>query len=317
MRDSISYTTDEIAQLLKISRLTVYDLIKKGELVAFRVGKQMRIDAEDLERYKTQAKTGNAGYFPQIPTPTQMPIESISHPSNPNQSIVITGQDLSLDLLANQLEHVMPEFRFLRAHAGSMDSLISMYQGKSNIVSTHLLDGDTGDYNLPYLRKILISRSYLVVRMHSRSAGLYVPKGNPKQINTWQDLGRQDVKIVNREKGSGARVLLDEQLRLAGISGISLTGYENEESNHLAVASKIAQGKADVGVGIEKVAAMANIDFIPMIQENYDLVMLKTLEHSMMIQQVCAILASSAFQEELHGLGGYDVSCTGHIIYET
>jgi putative molybdopterin biosynthesis protein len=222
-----------------------------------------------------------------------------------------------LDILAKHLEKTGLGIRPLRSFAGSLDSLVSMYQGQSDIVSTHLLDGDTGQYNVSYIRKLLTGFSYVVVNLASRPAGLYVPRGNPKQIKTWEDLGRQGLIIANREKGSGARVLLDEMLRLHNLSPSQLTGYSNEESSHMAVAGKVALGEADVGVGIEKAAQLvAGVEFIPLIQERYDLVMLKTAENLEWIAAVKQILNSDAFKHELTSIQGYDLSRTGEVVYE-
>lgn len=309
----ISYTPEEVAKLLRVSKLTVYDLIKKGNLPAYRVGKQMRIDAADLEEYKARAREGHASFSRSIPEPPLKPNVSASD----GRPVVITGQDISLDILAKYMEKTTKTVRPLRAYVGSLNSLISMYQGQSDVVSTHLFDGDTGEYNITYIRKILVGFPYVVINLVSRSAGLYVQKGNPKQIHSWADLKKPGITIVNREKGSGARVLLDEQLRLHGISPEQLKGYEAEESNHLGVAGKVSEGQADVGVGIEKAAYIVGVDFVPLIQERYDLVMLKTPQNREWIEVIKDILRSEAFQNELRSIRGYDLSRTGEIILET
>ncbi|TXK74560.1 helix-turn-helix transcriptional regulator [Paenibacillus sp. N3.4] len=315
MTEDISYTTEEIAKLLKISKLTVYDLIKKGDLPAYRVGKQMRIDATDLEAYKTRAKSGFS-FVNKSNTAAEQPTRYDSPSSN--RALVITGQDVSLDILAKHMEKKITGIRPLRSYVGSLDSLISMYRGESDIVSTHLLDGDTGEYNLPYIRKLLVGSSYTVVNLLSRWAGLYVQQGNPKQLNGWADLSQPGLRIANREKGSGARVLLDEQLRLHDIVPYSLIGYDIEETNHMSVAGSVASGKTDVGVGIEKAAQLVGgVDFIPLIQERYDLVMLRKPENLGWIEQVKLILQSEQFQDELRHIHGYDLSMTGRVWLET
>lgn len=311
-----SYTTEEISKLLKISKLTVYDLIKKGELPAYRVGKQMRVDEADLEAYKTKAKRAQ---LPSAPTLLSVPADVPSRPASAAQrTIVITGQDVSLDLLARQLEKETPGIRALRSYAGSLDSLVAMYRGESDVVSTHLLDGDTGQYNLPYIRRLLGGRAYLVVHLLSRQAGLYVRSGNPLGLSRWSDLGKPGLRLANREIGSGARVLLDEQLRLGGIPPQRIIGYEQCESNHIGVAGKVASGAADVGVGAEKAARLVGgVEFIPLIQERYDLVMLKTPDNREWIEAVLRIVRSDAFKEELGVIGGYNLSGTGDILLET
>jgi putative molybdopterin biosynthesis protein len=314
MSDNISYTSEEIASLLKVSKLTVYDLIKKGELPSYRVGKQMRVDGADLEAYKESTKSGYNRVQAAQPEPqSKMSLAA----SSGLRTIVITGQDISLDILAKHLEKTGIGIRPLRSFAGSLDSLISMYQGQSDIVSTHLLDGDTGQYNVPYIRKLLMGFSYVVINLVSRPAGLFVRKGNPKQITTWEDLGQKGLTVANREKGSGARILLDEMLRLHNIVPGRLIGYQLEESSHMAVAGKVASGEADVGVGIEKAAQLvAGVEFIPLIQERYDLVMLKSTENLEWITVVKQIINSDAFKHELTSIQGYDLSRTGEVIYE-
>jgi len=333
MAEDRSYTTEEIAALLKVSKLTVYDLIKKGELPSYRVGKQMRVDESDLHAYKNRAKnsmqrsagigtnvsepsgsravaddTGTAGSLGSVPT---------ARGARADRDLVITGQDVSLDILAKYIEGQLPGVRPLRSYVGSLDSLIAMYRGETDLVSTHLLDGDTGEYNLPYIRRLLVGQSYVVVNLLGRQAGFYVPAGNPKGLRGWDDLKRPELRVANRERGSGARVLLDEQLRLAGIAGSSLAGYEEESTSHMAVAGKVAAGEADFGVGIEKPAAMfSGVSFIPLIQERYDLVMLRREGRQDWVDGVIDIVRSERFQRELRPMG-YDLTHTGTIWLDT
>ncbi|MFD0674946.1 substrate-binding domain-containing protein [Cohnella sp. GCM10027633] len=316
MSGDMSYTTEEIAKLLKISKLTVYDLIKKGELPSYRVGKQMRVDAVDLEAYKQRAKGVS---YQEKAQSVVLPAQVIDAPAPVGvRRLVITGQDIGLDLLTKQIEKQVPGTRALRAYAGSLDSLISMYRGEADIVSTHLLDGDTGEYNLPYIRKLLVGAPYVVVNLLSREAGMFVQEGNPLGLRTWGDLGKPNIRLVNRERGSGARVLLDEQLRLHGIAAEGIAGYDTEESNHLGVAGKVASGAADVGVGTARAATIVgNVDFVPLIKERYDLVMLKRPENKGWIEAVLRVLRSDALREELGAIGGYDLSLTGRIMADT
>lgn len=337
----VSFTTDEIAKLLKVSKLTVYDLIKKGDLAAYRVGKQMRVDASDLEAYKQKTKksaTSADDHHTGVSAPdrsnpaTVIPTErdggtrnalrtaaaaSTASPAR-SRSIVITGQDISLDILAKHMEGRTTGARPLRSYVGSLDGLISMYRGESDIVSTHLIDGDTGEYNLPYIRKLLVGRPCLVLNLLSRQAGFYVQRGNPHELLQWGDLEKPGLRVVNREIGSGARVLLDEQLRLHRIATSALDGYDRIENNHIGVAGCVASGEADVGIGIEKAAAIVgHVDFIPLVQERYDLVMLKKPDNQDWIQSAIAIIRSEAYQNELRAIPGYDLSLTGRILHET
>lgn len=310
MSKEFSYTIEEVSQLLKVSKLTMYDIVKKGEIPVFRVGRQMRINVEDLNTYINSQKTNQLR-----PVKATELKSSISETKDLN-TIVISGQDMVLDILGKYLEKEST-YQALRSYSGSLNSLVAMYSGKNDIVSLHLYDGDTGEYNLPYLQKILVGQPYILLHLLSRRAGVYVKKGNPLNITTWSDLKDKGVKLVNREKGSGARILLDEQLRLNNILSSDITGYHHEESNHYSVASAVSSGIADAGVGIEKAARMVGIDFVPLITESYDLVMLKTSKNQPLIEKVKTILSSAQFQADIHSLGDYDISKTGTIINET
>lgn len=302
-----SFTIEEVANLLKISKLTVYDLIKKEELVAYRVGRQMRVEQLELERYKQRNRTV---HVQEEPKSIKQAIESKNH-----QQVVISGQDLVLDMLSKQIE-AHTKFTPLRAFNGSLNSLIAMYNGECDLVSVHLYDAETGTYNLPYVKRILVNHPFLLIHLVCRTAGIYVQKGNPLNITGWEDLAKENVAIVNREKGAGIRVLLDEQLRRKNIKPSAIKGYLHEETSHLAVASAVASGRADAGIGIENVAQMVNVDFIPMIQEQYDLVVLKTEENLHLVEKVKAIIASEAFRSELSEMNGYDLKRIGEVIYE-
>ncbi|NRD77862.1 helix-turn-helix transcriptional regulator [Bacillus sp. BRMEA1] len=304
-----SYTIEEVSQLLKVSKLTLYDLVKKGELPVFRVGRQMRIDANDLDQYINKHKTNPN-------TALHAPTSEHHTEAKTSPNIVISGQDIVLDILGKHIEK-HSTYKTLRSFSGSLNSLFSMYNGECDIVSLHLYDGDTGKYNLPYVKKILVGSPIILMNLLLRKAGFYVKKGNPLNITSWADLNREDLTIINREKGSGARILLDEQLRINGISPRNVRGYQHEETNHLSVASAVSTGMADVGVGIEKAAKMVGIDFVPLITEQYDLVMLKTPETESLINTISKILSSTQFQSEINSLGDYDTSHTGKIIYET
>ncbi|KOO44269.1 helix-turn-helix transcriptional regulator [Priestia koreensis] len=302
MSNELSYTIEEVAKLLKVSKLTVYDLVKKGDLPVFRVGRQMRMTASDLNDY-IQSQTAR-------PTPSISAAEPIAKP------IVISGQDMVLDILSNHIEENLQQ-KTLRSYSGSLNSLIAMYNGECDVVSLHMFDGDTGEYNLPFTKKILVGHPHIVIRLLSRRAGFYVQKGNPQKLSSWEDLANAELRLVNREKGSGARILLDEQLRLHHIPSRTINGYDHEESSHLSVASAVASHSADVGIGIEKAATMVGIDFIPLINECYDLVILKNAQNRALIEYVTELLCTSSFQSKIKALGNYDVSEMGTIVYES
>jgi len=310
MTSVAAYTPEEVAQILKISRFTVYEMIKRGDLTAYRIGRKMRIEAPDLENYIKKSK----GQSPAQQQVQQVAPTSVSLP----ETMIICGQDVILDILARHLEKKMPQVRFLRNYDGSIDGLLALYRGTANAVTAHLWDSDTDTYNVPYVRRLLPGHRTLIINLVSRMEGFYVAKGNPKNITTWQDLARPDVRFVNRERGSGARVLIDEQLRVLKIDYATINGYDREEASHLAVASCVARGEADVGVGTEKAALqVSGIDFVPLKKERYDLVIRKGDAELPQFKALLSILQSQAFRNEISGMGGYDLSQTGQIMGET
>lgn len=307
MSQEQSYTIEEVAQLLKVSKLTVYDLVKKGDLPVFRVGRQMRVDRMDLQAYIQKRKTG---------TTQKVPVPKIGNQAKQYPKIIISGQDLVLDLLAKYIEK-RQSIKVLRSHEGSFNGVMALYNGECDIASLHMFDGDTGDYNTPYVKKIFVSHPFILFNVISRRAGFYVQKGNPLQLQSFEDFKTTACKLINREKGSGARTLLDEQLRIHHISPSTIEGYHNEEMSHLDVASAVANGHADVGIGIEKMAKLINVDFIPVVTERYDIVLFKSPENQPLIDLVKEILTAPDFQVEVAALGDYDISQMGQVMYET
>ena len=311
MSEDVSYTPEEVAKILNISKYTVYELIKRDELAAYRVGRKVRVDSADIEAFKRNSKNVTNFAAPALP-PT-----SPSSFSPLDEGLIICGQDMTLDILTRHLERKFPNVRFLRQNIGSIDGLMALYRGMANVVTAHLWDSDTNEYNTPYVRRMLPGHSAVLINMVYRTEGFYVAKGNPKKILTWADLARPDLRFVNRERGSGARVLLDEHLRIQGIAHQYVNGYRNEEMSHIAVASKIARGEADVGLGIEKAAQQVNnVDFVPLQIERYDLVIRKEDIEKPYFQALISILKSVAFRNEVLGIGSYDVTSMGEIIAE-
>jgi putative molybdopterin biosynthesis protein len=308
MSDDTSYTPEELAQLLKISRFTVYEIIKRGDLVAYRIGRKMRVEASELDRYKKRAQGSTHQDSSTVSAATSF---------TDNEGLVICGQDVILDVLTRHLEKQMPNIRFLRNYASSMDGLQALYRGTVNVVAAHLWDGTSGEYNIPYVRHLLPGQRAVIINLLFRNEGFFVAPGNPKAITTWADLIKPTVQFVNREKGSGVRVLLDEQLRLLNLDHRSIQGYDQEETSHLAIASCVARGEADVGIGIEKVAMQVpNIDFIPLQKERCDLVMRKEDLTKPHFKALLSIVRSPLFRNEIAGMGGYDVSRMGETIAE-
>lgn len=312
MSDNVSYTPEEVAKILKISRYTVYEMIKRGELQAYRIGRKMRIEESDLEVYKQKRKGSATVHRLTDQVIVERPLPSIQAP---NEGFIICGQDIVLDILTRHLDSRVKNVPILRNYVGSFSGLLAMYHGKANIATGHLWAGDLNDYNVPYVRRLLPGINAVVINLVFRMAGFYVHKDNPKKITDWQDLIKQDVRFINRERGCGARVLLDEQLKKHAIDRKLINGYEQEEMSHLAIASAVARGDADVGVGIEKVAMQVQgIEFIPLQKERYDMIIREEELEKPHFQALLSVIRSKAFKQEVVGMGHYDVSNMGEII---
>lgn len=318
--NSTSLTPLEVAELLKITKNTVYELIKRGELPAYKVGRKLRIDKEDIDSYIKSQKSSTIS----SPDTQQQEITLNDIPSEKNEtklddkSIIICGQDMILDILSRNIESSLPSIKSYRSYMGSYNGLYNLYNNKSSIASSHLWDWETSEYNIDFVKKLLPGIPCTIINLTYRTQGFYVQKGNPKNINGWDDLKRDDLSYVNREIGCGVRVLLDGKLRELNISSNEINGYNYEENSHLAVASAVARGKGDFGIGIEKVAKQIdNIDFIPLQKERYDLVIKTNDLENPIYKQILNIINSDTFKDELEGLGGYDLKDTGKIIAET
>jgi putative molybdopterin biosynthesis protein len=231
-----------------------------------------------------------------------------------NTIIIIGSHDLILDLLRNELQALAPEFRLASFHTGSMGGLLALKLGIAHLATSHLLDVDSGEYNFPYIRQILPDHKLVVVNMAYRQQGLMVEKGNPKRIMSVSDLIHRDVRYINRQKGSGTRVLLDYLLSKNSINHDDIQGYQQEEFTHLMVASAVANQRADAGLGIYSAARAFHLDFIPLIKERYDFIIPEKYFLSERIQKVLEIIRTNHFKEQAVELGGYDLSQCGNIL---
>ncbi|MEH7501293.1 helix-turn-helix transcriptional regulator [Neobacillus drentensis] len=305
--DEKAFTPDEVAQIFQISKHTVYELIKRGELQAFKIGNKMRIEHAELERFKENTKAP-AKKSPTEPTGTH---------NNPAQSIRLSGShDFLVEHFAIQAGHAL-NLQIQPSYIGSLEGLMMLYRGHCDIAAIHLLDPTSQEYNLPFIHQIFVYESILVLRLAARQQGFIVAKGNPKNILDFPDLTRNDVQFVNRQKGAGTRFLLDSKLSSYGIDPSKISGYSNEEWNHLSVASYISRGMADVTFGIQSAASHLGLDFVSVVKENFDLVFRFTAENKQCLTGLIQYLQSASFKDSLTDLEGYDISELGKITYQT
>jgi len=226
----------------------------------------------------------------------------------------IGSHDLTLDLLAQFL--AQHDRRFASANVGSQGGLIALKRGEAHLAGSHLLDPATGEYNISSIRQYMPDIPVKVTALVGRDQGLLVKKGNPKGVKTLGDLTKPHVRFVNRQRGAGTRVLLDYHLNQMGMSPDSIVGYTREEYTHLGVAAAVASGRADCGLGIAAAAQALDLDFIPLFQERYDLVIPKLFADDNLLAPLFKLMADPAFRNAVSHLRGYDVSVMGTIILE-
>ena len=226
----------------------------------------------------------------------------------------IGSHDLLLDLIAQFLTD--SDRRLVSANAGSQGGLISIKRGEAHMAGTHLLDPETGEYNISYIRRFVPGVPVKLVTLAGREQGLVVRRGNPKSVHSLKDLTRPDVRFINRQRGSGTRVLLDYHLDQLGLSADHINGYQQEEYTHLGVAAAVASGRATCGLVIAAAAQALDLDFIPLFQERYDLVFPQEYANSPLLAPLFDLLAASSFRTAVSRLAGYDTSMTGTIVLD-
>ncbi|WP_206811361.1 substrate-binding domain-containing protein [Paradesulfitobacterium ferrireducens] len=306
MSSNPSLTVEEAAELLKISKYTLYELIKKGEIPAQRVGRQLRLDREVLEHY---LRGSRSNYQALSIASGQRDVRS----SGAAPGVRFTGShDPVVELLLEFGSHAALDLS--TSFVGSMEGLIELYKGQADIAGVHLWDDNTETYNLPFVKYLLPGEEVTVVNLVQRVQGWIVPSGNPLGLKSWEDLGRKGVRLVNRQRGSGTRLRLDSYVHKAKLNPSAILGYGLEESTHYGVAYRVAAGEADAGIGVQAAADRLGLEFIPLFNERYDLVSCSPFTGTEEWRHILDILNSAVFQKAVQRLVGYDTSLTGKIM---
>jgi putative molybdopterin biosynthesis protein len=229
-----------------------------------------------------------------------------------NTVVAVGSHDNTLDLLADELR-AKSRLSLSSSHVGSMGGLMAVKRGGCHLAGAHLLDTSDGSYNRSYVKRFLPDTPVRLVNLVLRDQGLIIPKGNPKGIQGIEDLSREEVSFINRQGGSGTRILLDYRLNQLGLGAERINGYHNEEFTHMAVAAAVLSGAADAGLGINAAARALDLDFIPVVTEQYDLVIPAEILETEMIQTLLEIISGWEFQERVVALGGYSTEHTGTV----
>jgi molybdate-binding protein/DNA-binding transcriptional regulator YhcF (GntR family) len=319
-----AYLELEQGQIIVSRRGGGTTIVSRGETPAMRAVRQKRL----LENVNEDIiKTLSQGYSPEEleaafylslerwreerKTAAGEPLETPEVKADDRVIRIVGSHDLALNILLDLLRQQEEGLRTEVTHAGSLGGLIALQEGRADLAGTHLLDEETGEYNYPYIKRILTGREIAIVNLAYRIQGLMFAPGNPRHIKGLTDIKRSDLVFVNRQKGSGTRVLLDLKMKHEGIVPSEVKGYDVEFNTHLAVASHIAGGHADVGLGIEAAARGCNLDFMPLFRERYDLVMAAADYRSQRLAPMLKIVGSAEFKKIVDEVGGYDTSQTG------
>ena len=230
-----------------------------------------------------------------------------------NTIVVIGSHDITIDILADEIRLKGDRIRISSGNVGSLGGLMALKKGICHLAGSHLLDTETKEYNISYIERYLKGLKVAVYHLVRRDQGLIIPQGNPKGIKGLEDLLRDDIVFVNRQAGSGTRVLLDYRLNQLGIQPDSIKGYDHEEFTHMTVAVDTLSGAADCGLGIYAAAKALNLDFIPVEQEQYDLIIPQDMTKMTNIQKVLKTIGEPSFKKRVEALGGYDASQSGEL----
>lgn len=231
-----------------------------------------------------------------------------------NTLVVIGSHDPLLDELADMLHLENPELYMSSSHVGSMGGIMAIRRGEAHAAGCHLLDTADGSYNRSFIRKYFPKGGVRLISCVGRQQGLMVARGNPLNIRKFSDIARDGVRYVNRQKGSGTRILTDYLCKREHVDASAIYGYDREELTHTSVAAQIVSGSADAGMGIYSAAKLYDLDFIPICIEEYDLIIPDHAWDAPMVRSLLTILKSDAFREKILSLGGYTVDNPGEVI---
>ena len=310
MAQNQSLSTQEVADILHVSKSTIYDLIKKGEIHSYKIGRKVRFTQDDVDAYIARSRHEHS----------VRPVKNIDTHSTlltpvteDAPELIISGQDVVLDILANYLQQ--EGIHTARTYLNSFEGLLSLYQNHIHVAACHLFDGF--DYNTSFVRSLMPGVPAVLVNVSYRIQGFYVRKGNPKNIKGWSDLRREDISVLNRGVGSSSRILLDIQLKRLGIPASTLRGYDKIMKSHLTMAAAVAAGEADLAIGTQRISRqIEGIDFVPLQEERFDLVIRKEMLNTRAVQTLLRILNSPQYQKEISCFSGNDYRDQGKLVGE-
>jgi putative molybdopterin biosynthesis protein len=295
-------STKEVAEYLSINEKQVYRLIKEKKIPATRITGKWLFPKGLIDEWVVNSARESV-----------MPIrKNVSE----NQSVIAGSNDIALELLVKNTTMLHPQYTISISNVGSLAGLIALKNGDCHIAASHLLDMETGEYNNTFIKKHFPELKAVILNLAHREQGLIVKKGNPLGIKSLDDLVAKEATFVNRQEGSGTRVLLDFRLKENGIDAAAIAGYDKVATTHMDVALEVFSGSADAGVGIYAAARQLGLDFIPLATERFDLIIPSEIYNSAIVKALREVLNSEEFKSNMTRMGGYEVHDTGKIMYE-
>lgn len=295
--------TKEVAHYLGIHEKQVYALIKANRIPSTRVTGKWIFPRKLIQDWiETNARGGIA--------------EARQKGRKIEGSLLAAGSnDPVLDFLQTDLRRSLPEVYLFSTNIGSVEGLKALNSGYTDIAWTHLYDPGTKEYNTPYLPEYVPGIRPVVVNLFYRELGFTVSRGNPLKIHSFKDLTRKGVRFINRQKGSGTRVLIDQQLTEGSIPATKIHGYEDEVNTHFAVGLSVLNGRANVGITSVAASKLLGLDFVPITRERFDMVTDQKTFFSKSVQAFIELLHSREFRENVEKIGGYDLKESGRVLY--
>ena len=295
--------TKGVAAYLGINEKQVYALIKAGRIPGTRVTGKWVFPKKIIDEWIEENARGGLR-------------QARERSRSMEGALLASGSnDPILDFLLTGMRHTHPEFYFFCANTGSTEGLKALGGGYTDVAWIHLLDQESGRYNVPFLPKYLPDMKTVLVHLFRREIGIVAAPGNPLGIDGIEDIAGKKVRFVNRQEGSGTRVLLDYHLKNSGIPAEAINGYDRQVYTHVEVGLSILSGEADAGIATVAVSRLMGLHFVPVTQENFDMVLGQSTYFSKGIQALVEDLRSPGFRERFERLGGYGFEDSGKILY--
>jgi putative molybdopterin biosynthesis protein len=296
-------TTDDLAEYLHINKNQIYRLIKERKLPAARVTGKWLFPKQLVDEWV-------------IDSARKMVRSEPKQESLGNRIVIAGSNDLALEALTKTIHSRCPHLTVSLSNLGSLAGLNALRERTCHIAASHLLDAETGEYNSPYIKKSFSDLKVRIVNLAHREQGLLIQRGNPLGIKTLKDLANKKAVFINRQSGSGTRLLLDFKLKDENIDPLEISGYATIAHTHMEVALAVLRGAADIGMGIRAAAKVLDLDFILLANERFDLIIPNEYCDAEAIGALCKSLNMDEFKSTITHMGGYETYDTGKILYE-